>query len=349
MNEATTLELGQLQARDWLERLKPYREIKLERSLWELAVTAVPLAVLWLLAWASLSVSVWLTLALNIVAGGFLTRLFMIQHDCGHGTFFRRRAYNDWLGRALGVLTLTPYDVWQRSHAVHHATSGNLDRRGTGDIHTLTVREFSALSSYARFRYRFYRHPLVMFGLGPAYVFLLQNRLPFGYFRDGWQYWVSAMATNAGIAATFVLIVWLAGVDALLWVHLPIVLIAATIGVWLFYVQHQFEETHWRANNDWNVHEAALAGSSYFQLPHALRWLTANIGMHHVHHLCSRIPFYRLPDVLRDYPELCEVKTITLADSLRCTRFKLWDEETERLITFDAFDRKAASRDVVKR
>ncbi len=325
---------NQIPATAWLERLQGYRGADLGRSLWELTVTLVPFVGLWILAWASLSVSVWLTLALTIPAAGFLVRLFMIQHDCGHGTFFRQRATNDWLGRVLGVLTLTPYDVWQRSHAVHHATTGNLDHRGTGDIYTLTVREFEALSWRDRLLYRLYRHPLVLFGLGPAHLFLLQHRLPFGYFRSGWRYWVSAMATNAGIAALVALIVWLAGVQALLLVHLPIVVLAATIGVWLFYIQHQFEDTHWRQGDDWNVHEAGLAGSSYYELPGVLRWLTANIGMHHVHHLASRIPFYRLPDVLRDYPELREVRTITLLESFKCARLKLWDEDLKRLITF---------------
>ncbi len=333
----------EISAADWLERLNRYRGARLYRSLWEVAVTVVPFAIFWGLAYASLSVSWVLTLFLLIPAAGFMVRIFMIQHDCGHGTFFKKRASNDWLGRVLGVLTLTPYDVWQRSHSIHHATTGNLDHRGTGDIRTLTVREYAALPWYGKLNYRLYRHPLVLFGLGPAYVFLLQHRLPLGYFRSGWRFWVSSMATNAGIAVLLGAIVWFGGIEALLFVHLPIVVLAATIGVWLFYVQHQFEDTHWRKGSEWNVHEAGLEGSSYFDLPPVLRWMTANIGMHHVHHLSSRIPFYRLPEVLRDYPELREVRTITLLDSLKCAKLKLWDEDRERLITFSEYEKVAAA------
>ena len=187
---------------------------------------------------------------------------------------------------------------------MHHATSGNLDRRGIGDIDTLTVREYLARSRWGRLRYRLYRHPLVMFGIGPAYLFLLQHRLPVGLMRGGWRPWLSTMATNLAIAAIVAALIWLVGVRPFLLVHLPIMLLAASIGVWLFYVQHQFEDTVWADGQDWNMHEAALHGSSHYDLPAVLRWFTANIGMHHVHHLCSRIPFYRLPHVLRDHPEL---------------------------------------------
>ncbi len=334
---------AQISATAWLERLSPYRGADLHRSLWEIAVTVVPFVVFWALAVKSLSISVWLTPVLVVAAAGFLVRIFMIQHDCGHGTFFRKRATNDWVGRVLGVLTLTPYDVWQRSHSIHHATTGNLDHRGTGDIRTLTVREYQALPWHGKMLYRLYRHPLVLFGIGPAHLFLLQHRLPLGYFRSGWWYWVSAMATNAGIAALVAAIVWFEGSDALFWVHLPIVVLAATIGVWLFYVQHQFEETLWRHDGAWNVHEAGLAGSSFYDLPGVLRWMTANIGMHHVHHLSSRIPFYRLPEVLRDYPELRDVRTITFWESLKCARLKLWDEERERLISFGELPKAPAA------
>ena len=237
-------------------------------------------------------------------AAGFLVRLFMIQHDCGHGAFFRHRLANDWIGRALGVLTLTPYDFWRRTHAIHHATSGNLERRGIGDIDTLTVREYLALPRWGRLIYRLYRHPAVMFGVGPAYLFILRHRLPFGLMRGGWQPWLSTMATNLAIAIIVAALMWLIGVGPFLLVHLPIMLLAAAMGVWLFYVQHQFEHTVWADNENWNLHEAALHGSSYYVLPGILRWFTANIGIHHVHHLCSRIPYYRLPRVLRDHPEL---------------------------------------------
>jgi omega-6 fatty acid desaturase (delta-12 desaturase) len=320
--------------REWAERLNKYRQPDVRRGLFELTITIVPLIALWWLAWMALSISGWLTLLVAIPAAGFLVRLFMIQHDCGHGAFFRKRQTNDWIGRAIGVLTLTPFDLWRRSHAVHHATTGNLDRRGTGDIHTLTVDEYRSLTFFGRLMYRLYRHPVVLFGIGPAYLFLLQNRLPLGYLRAGWSYWLSAMATNLGIAAFIVGMMALTGIQPFITVHLPIVLMASAIGVWLFYIQHQFEDTNWAAEADWNVHDAALHGSSHYALPTVLRWFTANIGVHHVHHLCSRIPYYRLPEVLKDYPELAQVKRVTLLESFRLTRLQLWDSDRKRLVSF---------------
>jgi omega-6 fatty acid desaturase (delta-12 desaturase) len=287
------------------------------------------------LAWLTYSFGLWwVSLLIAVPTSGFLVRLFMIQHDCGHGAFFANRSMNDWVGRVIGVLTMTPYDVWRRTHASHHAGSGNLNRRGMGDIDTLTVREYRASSRWGRLRYRLYRNPLVMFGLGPAYLFLLQHRLPVGLMRGGWRPWVSTQATNAAIAAIAVALIWLIGVKAFFLVHLPIVLLAATCGVWLFYVQHQFEDTHWNENCRWNLHEAALHGSSHYDLPPPLRWFTANIGIHHVHHLYSRIPYYRLPSVLRDYPELRQVGRLTLLQSFRCARLTLWDETQRRLVSF---------------
>jgi len=270
-----------------------------------------------------------------VPAAGCVVRIFIIQHDCGHGAFFHHRLANDWVGRVIGVLTLTPYDFWRRTHAVHHATSGNLDRRGTGDIDTLTVHEYLALSRWRRLGYRIYRHPIIMFGLGPAFLFIVQHRLPVGLMRAGWQPWLSAMATNVTIAAVVATVISLVGVVPFLIVHLPIMLLASSVGVWLFYVQHQFEHTEWARDGAWNLQEAALHGSSYYDLPSVLRWFTANIGVHHVHHLCSRIPYYRLPLVLRDYPELGVTGRLTLVQSFRCVRLVLWDEALQRLVSFD--------------
>lgn len=326
-------------ARDWLKLLDPYRKASFGRSILELALTALPLVFLWVLAWMALSVSIWLTLLLTIPAAGFLVRLFLIQHDCGHGSFFRKRTTNDWCGRVLGVLTLTPYDVWQRSHSIHHASTGNLDLRGIGDIKTLTVAEYGALPMWRRILYRIYRHPIVLFVIGPAYQFLIEHRLPRGYWRSGIKYWISSMATNAGIAAFVVLMIWLVGAKPFFLVHLPIVLLASSIGVWLFYIQHQFEDAHWETSDDWNLHEAALHGSSHYDLPSPLRWLTANIGIHHIHHLCARIPYYRLTEVLKDYPELADVKRITLLESFRYARLQLWCTDQKRLISFRELSR----------
>jgi len=283
--------------------------------------------------WALLGSSYWLTLALALPTAGFLVRLFMIQHDCGHGSFFRQRSANDWVGRILGALTLTPYDFWRRNHAIHHASSGDLSRRGIGDITTFTVREYLSLSRWGRLRYRLYRNPIVMFGVGPAYLFLVRHRLPTGSLRGQWGPWLSTMATNAGIALLATSTIYFVGAWPFLMVHLPVILLAASIGVWLFYVQHQFEDTFWAHTPSWTFHQAALHGSSYYDLPHVLRWFTANIGLHHVHHLSSRIPYYRLPRVLRDHPELKGIGRLTLFQSLGCVRLVLWDEERQRLIS----------------
>ncbi|MCG6657457.1 fatty acid desaturase [Halomonas campisalis] len=311
-----------------------YREPRLARSVLEITITVIPFASLWLLLWASLSAGHWLGLLLVVPAAGFLVRLFMILHDCSHGAFFRSKRVNDWVGRVIGVVTLTPYDFWRHTHARHHVNSGNLDRPRLGGIDTLTVREFQSLPRGQRLRYRLYRHPLVLFGLGPAYLFLLDNRLPLGFIRGGWMPWLSTMGTNAAIVVVVAAMMGLVGVGPFLLVHLPIMVLAASIGVWLFYVQHQFEDTFWEHDHDWTFHEAALHGSSYYDLPAVLRWFTANIGVHHVHHLCSRIPFYRLPEVLRDHPELRSIGRLTLRQSLGAVRLSLWDEEKRRLVSF---------------
>jgi omega-6 fatty acid desaturase (delta-12 desaturase) len=263
-----------------------------------------------------------------------LVRLFMIQHDCGHGSFFPRRAANDWLGRVLGVFTLTPYDYFKRSHAMHHARTGNLDHRGIGDVATLTVREYQEKSRRGRLVYRLYRNPVILFGIGPAYLFILQYRLPVGLMRSGWRPWMSTMATNVALVAFVGLAIWALGAVQFLLVYVPVLIVASTIGVWLFYVQHQFEGAHWDRDENWSFHEAALHGSSHYDLPGVLRWLTANIGIHHIHHLSSRIPFYRLDNVLRDRPELRAVSRLTLRESLRTVTLALWDEDQRRLVTF---------------
>ena len=217
---------------------------------------------------------------------------------------------------------------------MHHASSGNLDRRGFGDVDTLTVDEYRARSIWGRLRYRLYRHPLVMFGIGPAYLFILQYRLPVGMMRGGWQPWASTMQTNLAITLIVGVLVWLIGIKAFLLVHLPITLLASSAGVWLFYVQHQFENTTWEHDSEWDLHEAALHGSSHYDLPPFLGWFTANIGIHHVHHLCSRIPYYRLPRVLREHPELRAINRLSLRESFRCVRLVLWDEKRRCLVPF---------------
>jgi omega-6 fatty acid desaturase (delta-12 desaturase) len=320
--------------RSWSAVLAGYRQPSTLRSIFEIITSVVPFVALWAISAMLVTRGHWWGLVLSVPAAGLLVRLFMLQHDCGHGSLFSRRSFNDWTGRALGVLTFTPYDYWRRTHAVHHATAGNLDQRGIGDVDTLTVREYQSRSWPGRVRYWLYRHPLVMFGLGPAWLFVCQYRLPVGLMRNGTEPWVSTIATNLGIAGAAALLIWLVGLVPFLLIQGPIILMAATAGVWLFYVQHQFEETHWSEGGNWNHQEAALHGSSHYDLPPILRWFTGNIGIHHVHHLSSKVPFYRLPEVLRDFPELKEMSRITFRESLGCVKLVLWDEEARRLVSF---------------
>lgn len=328
--------------RDWSTILHRYRDPHQGRSIFEIFLTVILFAACWFAAWLSLQWSYWLTLIACVPAAGLLVRLFMIQHDCGHGTLFRRRRVNDGIGRILGAFTLAPYDHWRHSHNIHHATSGHLGRRGIGDIDTLTVREYVERSPKRRIAYRLYRNPVVMFGIGPAYLFLIQQRLPVGAMRGGWRPWMSTMGTNALVALLVGLSIWTIGLKAFVVIHLPIVLLAASIGVWLFYVQHQFEETFWAEEAAWTMPDAALHGSSHYDLPIVLRWFTANIGIHHVHHLCSRVPFYQLTQVLRAHPELAEIGRLSLMESFRCVGLVLWDEGQSRLISFRQLRQRVA-------
>jgi acyl-lipid omega-6 desaturase (Delta-12 desaturase) len=318
----------------WAHILSPYRSPQTSRTIFELLVTAAPFVILWALMWAALGVGYWLCLLLAFPTACFLMRLFMIQHDCSHGACFKRRSANDWVGRIIGVVTLTPYGFWLRAHALHHANAGNLDHRGSGDIITLTTDEYNALGRLHRLAYRFYRNPAVMFGLIPTYLFVLHYRLPIGLMHAGRQPWISTMGTNVAIAAVVALLVKAMGILPFLLVQGPVVVVSASIAVWFFYVQHQFEDTLWLHDGDWSFHEAALLGSSHYELPRALAWFTGNIGVHHVHHLSSRIPFYRLPEVLRDHPELAGIGRLTFVQSFKCATLALWDEKQKRLVSF---------------
>ena len=329
-------------ARDWVKILSSYREPSSLRSVFELGVSLVPFVALWVAACWVAPTSYIAAFLLSAINGGFLVRLFCIQHDCGHGSFLGNRTVSDWIGRALGVVTLTPYDVWRRTHSIHHSHAGDLDRRGIGDVMTLTIEEYHQRTRFGRLLYRAYRHPLVMFGIGPAYMFFLEYRLPLGLMNQGRKYWISAMGTNAAIAAALAIIVYFGGLQALFLVFLPTTLIAASVGVWLFYVQHQFENTHWDQAPDWQLHEAALEGSSHYDLPPILRWFTANIGIHHVHHLYARIPFYRLTEVVRDHSELATHARLSLLESFKCASLDLWDEKSRKLVSFATARRLAA-------
>ena len=319
----------------WKKAIEPYQTPNISRSVIEIVITLVPLFAIWLTGFWFLQQGLWWAALLSCFpAGFFLVRLFIIQHDCGHRSYFRNRQVNDWVGRVIGVLTMTPHGVWRRSHAQHHATSGDLDRRGLGAVDTLTVEEYRALTPLRRLRYRLYRHPVVMFGLGPSFMFLLQHRIPYGLSNHGWRVWADTMLNNLALLLVGGGLIWFAGWQVIALLFIPSVIIAASIGVWLFYVQHQFEETWWARHKDWNLGEAALLGSSHLVLPKPLCWLTGHIGIHHVHHLSARIPFYRLPKVIKDIPALAEMSRLHLVDTLKCTGLSLWDEASQKLITF---------------
>ena len=314
-------------------RLKEFRANPW-RSLGQLLITAAGFAVLWLGMWYSLDLGHWLTLLLAIPTGGFLVPLFALQHDCGHGSLFKRRWINDAIGRVIGVITLTPYDYWRRAHAYHHATSGNLDRRGIGDITTLTVLEYNALSPGRKLVYRFYRHPLVLFGVGPVYLFILKHRLPLDlpWLQRG--QWLSVLGTNVALVCLLTAMALVVGPIDFLKIQLPLVLLGSSAGVWLFFVQHQYETAYWRRGQNWDFHQAALYGSSHYSLPRFLQWMTASIGLHHVHHLSSRIPNYRLQECLDRTPELKVAPRLTFIQSLACATLSLWDEQSEKMIRF---------------
>ena len=306
------------------------------RSLLQLATTAAAFLGLLVVMAAASHGRYWLTLLLAVPAAGLLVRLFIIQHDCGHGSFFKSRTANDFLGRALSVLTLTPYGSWSQGHAAHHASTGNLDRRGRGDVETWTVAEYETATRLKKLLYRLYRNPLVMVGFGAPINFMVLQRFPTGYESRDPSSRRSILSLDLALLVVFGLACATFGVLTVVKTYLPVMIIAAWVGNWLFYVQHQFEGTDWERDGDWNFHTAALSGSSYFKLPRLLQWFSGNIGLHHVHHLCSRVPNYRLQACLDAAPELDRVaKVVTLRESLGCWRLALWDERRRSLVGFD--------------
>lgn len=332
-------------AREVARHCASYRDPMLSRAAVQLLNTGIPFIALCALMLFVAAHAHWLyVLPLTVPAGGLLVRLFIIQHDCGHGSFLPSRVANDWLGRALSVLTLTPYDSWKRAHALHHASTGDLSRRGTGDILTLTVREYLDLGRLGRLRYRLYRNPLVLIILGAPFNFVVLQRLPFAVGLPWRSAWRDVMALNVGLLALYGgLSLVTGGIGPVLATFVPTIFIASWIGGWLFYVQHQFEGTVWEHAEDWDLHRAALGGSSYYVLPRVLQWFTGNVGLHHVHHLNSRIPNYRLQECLDGHQLLGRVGRLTLLDSLRCLRMALWDEDARELVGFSRLGSLPAS------
>lgn len=316
----------------WKEIVAKYQKASVPRAVWQIANTLIPYAALWYLMYLALSVSYWLVVPLAVLAGGFMMRLFIIHHDCGHGSFFSSRTANDVLGFITGVLTFTPYYHWRWEHAAHHATSGDLDRRGLGDIWTLTVQEYLESSRWRRFAYRLARNPVILFVLAPFYMFLIKHRFPKA--RASRRERRSVYWTNLAIAGWAAGLIWIFGIQAYLVIQLTIMAIAGTAGVWLFYVQHQFEGVYWERSENWDYATAALKGSSFYKLPKVLQWFSGNIGFHHIHHLSSRIPNYHLEKCHKAEPLFQTVKAVTLFASFKSFTFRLWDEQRRRLIGY---------------
>lgn len=318
----------------WTALIGKYQTSNPWHSIGQAVNTFIPFFLLWYLMVLSLDYSYWLTLALALPTAGFLVRIFIIQHDCGHGSFFKSRQANDYLGSVCGLLTLTPYYYWRKSHAIHHASAGNLEHRGIGDIYTMTVKEYLQQSKWGRLKYRFYRHPLILFVLAPALLFLILYRFPHPDSKSWKRERASVGWTNLALAIAIAGLSLTIGFKAFLLVHLPITLLAGTLGAWLFFVQHQFEDTYWAKEGEWDYTLAALRGSSYYKLPRVLQWFTGNIGFHHIHHLSPRIPNYLLEKCHEENPLFQQVVVLTLGSSFKTIFLSLWDEEQGRLVSF---------------
>lgn len=315
-----------------LKLIASYRNPSIGSSMWQLINTQVPYILLWIAMIYLVSFSWWYILPLILLATGFTVRLFIIFHDCGHGAFFRSKTANNILGTILGILTFTPYHRWHHAHLMHHRTSGNLDKRGEGDVWTLTVDEYKSLPRKKRFFYRIYRNPFIMFGLGAPLMFLVSNR----FTRKGFsrKERLSVYVTNAGIALMVSGLSWLIGFKTYLMIQIPITYFASVVGVFLFYVQHQYPEVNWYRDENWDYTTAAIHGASYFKLPRILQWFSGNIGFHHIHHLSSKIPNYRLQKCYRENEAFRQEPPVTLLKSFKTLKLRLWDEQKQQLLTW---------------
>lgn len=332
--------------RNLRKQVAPYEKSALEKSITQLLNTVVPFFMLWILAYQSLQISYILTLVCSVIAAGFLVRIFIIFHDCCHYSFFKNRKANDILGTITGILTLFPYRQWQHDHAVHHATSSNLDKRGTGDIWMLTVDEYLEASTFTKIKYRLYRNPFVMFVLGPIYTFLIMNRFNRKGARKKER--VNTYIVNASIVGLIVFFGMTLGWTEFLIVQGTIFMISGAAGIWLFYVQHTFEDSYFEEDEHWEYVRAAVEGSSFYKLPKLLQWMTGNIGYHHVHHLSPRIPNYKLEEAHKNTPPLQNVPTVTLATSIESIKYHLWDENQKKFVGFREIKDQIAEKKTTK-
>jgi acyl-lipid omega-6 desaturase (Delta-12 desaturase) len=316
----------------WKAIVAKYQQPSRWRAIWQIIDTFVPYAALWYLMYVCLSISWWLIPPLAIIAGGFVVRVFIIFHDCGHGSFFRSRRANDTWGFISGIITFTPYYHWRWEHAIHHGSAGDLDRRGTGDVWTLTVQEYLESSRWKKFAYRLARNPFVLFIIAPLYLFLISQRIPSSKANPRERRSVHAMNLALFVMAVGLSLIF--GLKNYLLIQLMITMTAGASGVWLFYVQHQFEGVYWERGEDWSFVKSALQGSSFYKLPRILQWFSGNIGFHHIHHLSPRIPNYNLERCHKADPLFQDVKPITLFSSLKSFTFRLWDEKAKKLVSF---------------
>lgn len=319
----------------WRTVVAKYARPDLWRSIWQLLNTLVPYFVLFYLSMRSLEISFWLTLPLSILTAGFMVRTFIIFHDCGHGSFFKSRQANKWVGRITGFLVFTPYQRWTHDHAIHHATAGNLDKRGKGDVYTMTVQEYLEAPWWKRFGYRIMRQPVFMFFFGSLIVFVITQRIPPG---KGKREIASVWWTNLALAIWITLMSFLFGWQAYLTVQLLVIFFGASVGIWLFYVQHNFEGAYWERHDKWDFLNAGLQGSSFYKLPAVLQWFTGNIGFHHIHHLSPKIPNYKLPKAFKENP-VFHVKPLTLWSSFKSLTLRLYDEKTRKMVGWSVLKR----------
>jgi omega-6 fatty acid desaturase (delta-12 desaturase) len=330
------------EAARWKAIVEVYQQPHAGRATWQLVNTLGAYAAVWFLIHLSLDVSWWLTGPLVVLAGGLLVRVFIIFHDCGHGSFFASRFANDFWGCVTGLLTFTPYYHWRGEHAIHHGATGDLDRRGIGDVWTMTVQEYLDASRWKRFSYRLARNPVVLFVVAPLALFLVLQRFPRAGAKPHERHCVWWM--NAALLALVVGMSFVFGFPAFVVLQLLVLMVAGAAGVWLFYLQHQFEDAYWERGEDWDYAAAALRGSSFFQLPRVLQWFSGNIGFHHVHHLSPRIPNYNLERCHNSDPMFHSVKPMTLFASLRSLGLRLWDESSKKLIGWRQLRRVEARR-----
>jgi omega-6 fatty acid desaturase (delta-12 desaturase) len=319
---------------EWKAIVSKYQVPSIWMSLWQLCNSFVPFFGIWIAMYFSLDYSYWLTLLLGLAGGGFLVRIFIIQHDCGHGSFFSSKKVNDLVGLFCSLFTWTPYYYWQRGHAIHHAHTGNLEQRGIGDIYTMTVKEYLEQSKWGRLKYRLYRNPVNLFIFIPCLLFTVFYRFPTTKAKTMKKFESSIHWTNLAILILVSLMIWLIGWKAFVLVHLPVLIVSSAAGTWLFFIQHQFEDAYWADSQEWDYTQAALQGSSYYKLPKVLQWFTGNIGFHHIHHLSSRIPNYMLEKCHKENPLFWNTVVLTLRTSVKSVFLTLWDDEEKKLISF---------------